>query len=324
MSFDAIPRWSMQEDLPAQIQRWVDSEALGLLVTEFGGRPDDGDDLSARLAWLDEFSDQWDFRRTGRERDVVEARSFTPDVERLVDSAAGALGLQDAAPPEAGHYDHVLILGGLVRACVARPAYAAGLLADGGFTFGQVIALGAYRKFSAKEQALAAEFLPAALADDPEANEYEAMDTGVRRAFAVDRPRNERGDASDVEGVAWRVRIYDAAAGTPVLVVAAPSSQPGVRRANTADTYEWLAAEGLLRAGDRVLLVTTDIYNRYQHADAIRVLGIPHDVDVVVAPMRPGDVDPRLEQPFTTRDYLQEIRSTIRALRTLNAFLSGR
>jgi hypothetical protein len=312
----------MQDDLPTQIQRWIDSEALRRLVAEFGGQPDVRLELDARFEWLDDFSNAWDFR-SGRERNLVEKATFSAGVEQLVEAAADALGLQDTAPPGAGHYDHVLILGGLLRACLARPAYAATLLGSDDITFGQIIALGGYRPLAGDELVMARELLPESLGDGHDADEYEAMDTGMRRAFGVATPRDEQGARSDVTGASWRVRSYDTAAGTPLLVVAAPSSAPGERRANTPDTYAWLAGEGLLRAGDSVLLITTDIYNRFQHADAIRVLGIPHGVDVAVAPMRPGDVDARLAQPFPPDRYLQEIRSTIRSLRALAASLSG-
>ncbi len=94
----------------------------------------------------------------------------------------------------------------------------------------------------------------------------------------------------------------------PVRVVAAPSSEPGVRRANTPDTYAWLAGEsGWVGRGDSVLLVTTDIYRPFQHADAIRMLTLPHGIDVDLVGVQPGGVrHERLAQTFEAHNYLQE------------------
>ncbi len=51
----------------------------------------------------------------------------------------------------------------------------------------------------------------------------------------------------------------------------APSSRPG-RRADTADCVQFVAQEPTLRAGDRVLVVTSAIYVSYQFAAAAPIL----------------------------------------------------
>jgi hypothetical protein len=108
----------------------------------------------------------------------------------------------------------------------------------------------------------------------------------------------------------------------PVRVVAAPSSEPGVRRANTPDTYAWYATElAQIRPGQRLLVVTTEIYVPFQHADALRMLALPHGVQVDVVGVNPGKAHPELRQTFEPHNYLQEIRSTIRALRALHGAL---
>ncbi len=113
---------------------------------------------------------------------------------------------------------------------------------------------------------------------------------------------------------------YTTGASLPVAVVAAPSSEPEVRRTNTGDSYEWFATEFAgLRPGQRLLLVTSDIYVPYQHADALRVLGLPHEVRVETMGIQPGEVDPRLSQVFSADAYLQEVRSTIMAFGRLLA-----
>ena len=148
------------------------------------------------------------------------------------------------------------------------------------------------------------------------------MNAGVRAAFDVDEPISDGGERSEVVGASWRVVEYEGPSGTPLRVVGAPSSEPGVRRANTPDTYAWFGRElAKLAGGERILVVTSDIYVRFQHADAMRMLALPFDVEIHAVGIQPGDVDPRLQQTFAPHNYLQEIRSTIRALRALHEAL---
>ena len=90
----------------------------------------------------------------------------------------------------------------------------------------------------------------------------------------------------------------------PVSVIAAPSSEPEVRRTNTPDSYQWFATEFAgLQAGQRLLLVTSDIYVPFQHADAVRVLGLPYEVTVETMGIQPGDLDPALSR--NAQSFLQ-------------------
>lgn len=307
------------ENLHAAIDRWARSSALAEVVAHFDGSffPHDLA-LGDLLAWLDEFSERWDYRKENERNLVAEPPSFASGTEKLVLASARALGLVGTTRVQGGHYDHVLILGGLMRANLARPLYAARLLEKGTISAGSVTALGGYRPLKGDEIELVDRIVNQGLLERAPADELDAMDAGVRNAFGVGEPLTERGEESETVGASWRVREYATSTGLPVRVVAAPSTAPG-RRANTADTYAWFASEiAQLEPGQRVLLVTSDIYVPYQHADALRMLALPYGVDVETAGMRPGDVDPRLSHEFKPHNYLQEIRSTIRALRALH------
>jgi hypothetical protein len=317
---------SERAQIADKIAEWVRSPALAVLVKEFGGSVGDGD-LAETLEALDRFSaDRWDFRG-GRERNLVVAPQFTTATERVIGAAARALGLEQGSaigPLPTGRADHVviayddvLILGGLVRACLARPLYAAREIAAGKIAAASVTALGGFREIAGDEVGLVER-----ITGDEVSDELHAMDAGVRNAFDVAEPVSDEGESAEQVGASWRVREYVTATGLPVRVVAAPSSEPGVRRANTPDTYAWLATRlARLQPGQRILVVTTDIYVPYQHADAVRMLALPYGVTVETAGMQPGRVDERLRQTFAPHNYLQEIRSTIRALRGLHAAL---
>lgn len=303
-------------DLSGALERWTDDRELEELVAVFDGPRFRDLPLAERLDRLADFGDAWNFRG-GKERNLVADTDFSDHVEALTASVSRRLGLRDTAPPPARRVDHLVILGGLLRACLARPLYAARLVTNGGLQVGSVIALGGHRVLAGDELPMAATFLPGAEVED----EFDAMDAGVRAAFGLGAPTFSDGRPSEVVGEAWSVREYDGD-GMSVAVVAAPSSAPGKRRANTPDTYAWLADSGRIAEGDSVLIVTTDIYKPYQYADALRMLALPYGLDVDAAGMSPGEVEERLAQPFATHSYLQELRSTFFAFRNLHDAIS--
>ncbi|MGY1829078.1 hypothetical protein ACI8AA_01470 [Geodermatophilus sp. SYSU D01180] len=312
-SFAPVPIVGSGPDLVGDIAAWSASPPLRGLVAAFGGGDEcfDGDP-AARLERLDEFSDRWDTRK-GAERNLAAQLELTDEVEELVLAAARALGLVDPRPPRRDSYDHVFILGGLVRACLVRPVHAAQLIRSGTVRTPEVTALGGHRPFGGNEHDLARR------AGVPDvAEEYEALDVGTRRAFDLQAPTAEEGEVSDLPGGTWSVRTYRTPTGLRIRVAAAPSSSPAERRANTPDTYEWFARRlARLEPGQRLLAITTAIYVPAQQAAALRMLALPFGVEVETVGVVPGDVVPELAQPFTATNYLQEIRSAIRNYRAL-------
>jgi hypothetical protein len=306
-----------RDGLEEAIDRWARSPALRQVVGAFGEVPPDDLDLPLLLEWLDKFSDRWDFRKG--ERDIGVSPEFVPATREVVEAGASALGLVASGAGPQGRYDYVLILGGLARACLSRPLYTARALEAGELEAGEVIAIGAFRDLSEGELALLASFGESSAGD-----EFEAMDLGIRAAFDLEEPAARRGEELESRNFSWRVHEYRTAAGMPLLVAAAPSTEPEVRRANTADTLAWLVDTQVeLMSGQRLLIVTTDIYVPFQQADALRMLALPHGVEVEVVGVVPGLVDRRLAHEFTPDKYLQEIRSTIRSLRRLHAVLEA-
>jgi hypothetical protein len=276
------------------------------------------DTLTDRLARLDSFTDQWDTRQ-GLERNLAPDLALSAEQEGLILEAATALGLREVGIPRHTSYDHVVMLGGLFRACIARPAYAAKLIRHGVVEAAEVTALGGHRPFAGDEFKLAEEGGFPGLTE-----EYEALDAGTRSAFALGEPTTAEGEVSDLVGGTWGMRTYRDTNGLPVSVAAAPSSDPEIRRANTADSYLWFAERlALLQPGQRLLSVTTAIYVPAQHAAALRMLTLPYGVDVDTVGIEPGQVVPSLAQTFSATKYLLEIRSAIRSLRQLLAAVNS-
>ena len=315
--------------LLTEIDNWVRSEPLRALLERFGeGRP--SGDLAARLAYLDALTaKEWDFRSAGdgsaKERNQVDADAIAGEDEELVFAATEALGLRAPRPPQYTSYDHVVVLGGLVRANIWRPAYAAHLLRHG-ISAGGVTAISAFRDLARNNSDPDRDELK--LLDVfglPERSfEWEVMEDGLRRAFGLPEFTIERDSGPSVSG-SDRFRVASAAvAGLRVTLVVAPALEPG-RRANTADGYRYWAEQiGHVQGGDRVLAVTTCIYVPYQHAVAIQLLGLPFGCSIDTVGIDFTVIDASASpQSFRGVNYLQETRSAIRAYRQLVTMLQA-
>lgn len=306
-----LPRREVGEHpkhLAAQVDTWLQSEPLHALVSEFGG--DAGDRHGADLAdFLDHFAaDTWDFRG-GRERNLAREADLSKDREALAVEAADSLGLVGTRRPSREHYDAVLILGGLVRACVVRPRYVADLLRNGLRT-DEVVALGGFREIAGDEVALSRRL---GISGD---NEFEAMTQGVEMAFDRQPHWTVDGDLNGAMNGRWMVRTAEDEAPT-LQVIAAPSSEPGTRRANTIDTYRFYAERSAV-AHKHLLIVTNPAYVPYQGCGATQVLGLQYDwsVETVGADAASSDLGDDT-QLFGPQQYLQEIRSAIHGMKSL-------
>jgi hypothetical protein len=321
MNYESVPLPSFQpaDDLDALmdwISCWIHSPALEDLLRVFGSEDLAAEsDLGIVLEKVSEFSaTHWDFRN-GRERNLVEAEIFDSATETQVIESADSLGLVRSTIPRHEKYDYVLILGGLVRACILRPRYTASLIANGLQT-DNITAIGAFRPLQGDETLLAQ---AAGLLGVT--NEIEAMDLGVRNAFELTGVIEEIGESfAEASNRSWRVRTYRDSSDRAVHTVAAPSSDPERRRANTGDTYIFWAENLVhLNARHRILLVTSEIYVPFQGVEAIRLLSLPYGCGVETIGLDTSNIlDSRVRQTFGAAQYLQEINSAIRAIRVLH------
>jgi len=311
-----LPRWTggtedVRDNLVA-VERWASSEAMKTLVSEFGGSVANRgtDDL---LGYLDAFSaEHWDFRR-GQERNLAVSVQFTPERDAVILECAAELGLSQV-PPLHEHYDTVVMTGGMVRAGIAKPRYVRMLL-DGGLRVDNVVFLGGFRPFGGDEHAVAA-----GLGVEGD-NEFDAMVAGLHRAFGpLGEPTVEEGLAPSQNG-SWRELSWQAS-GLRVSAIAAPSSEPEVRRANTVDTYRFWAGSRRQASEQSILVVTAPVYVPYQGAGAVEVLGLEYGlaVETVGISRRTGHLG-AFAQDYEARHHLQEIRSAIRGMRSLREAL---
>jgi hypothetical protein len=270
-------------------------------------------DLLARLA---ELSGDWDFRRRAERNFIGSAPAevngrIVP--EDLITDAAAALGLVRAAPlPDVG-FTHLVVLSGLVRACVNRTQYAADLL-RAGLRAGSTAVLGAHRKLGGQEPEQARQQGLGELFD-----EADAVLAATRLAFGLGDP--ERAEESGPRLARWDDKLQGASARyhwKDADVIIAPSREPSTRRANTADQlHAWANLAGI-DPSDQVLLLTTQIYVPFQQLVGLRLLGLEHGCGVYCCGVD-ADSSALPAAPFSGRSYLQEVRSALLAASELMA-----
>ncbi|MBX3093770.1 MAG: hypothetical protein KF680_04400 [Cryobacterium sp.] len=316
-----VPFWSVSEaagaaedDAAARaglvdaIDAWASAVAASGVPASFGWRctAAAGDALLDQLEGLG--SMYWDFR-SGRERNLARKPDLLVGQVQAIVDAAPALGLAGTAAPGQRHYDAVIMTGGMVRAGIVKPRFAREL-ADAGFSFGEVVFLGAFRPFAGDEVRLARDL------GVNGGDEWNAMVTGLERAFGPVADATLDEHVATNPNAAWRDLRWGAGE-QAVRVVAAPSSDPDARRADTADTFRFWAA----RAGASVrsvLVVTTPIYVPYQASVAVRTLGLEagFNVETIAVTDAANDLGEHT-QAFEPQHQLQELLSAVRGMRAL-------
>jgi hypothetical protein len=318
VSFDPVPLPAGEpgayspDVLDEALRGWVTSPPLRVLADASGWDWPGETDTLALLDRLAELSADWDFRGDkernfiGAEPAEVRGRKIPDD---LVLSAARALGLVDAVAVTGRKFSHLIVLSGLVSACVNRTHRASELL-RGGLAADAVVVLGAHRALGGKEPQQARDEGLGDLND-----EADAIVAATRKAFELgpplvseeSSPRPDPGQAAAFHSARARYQWPS------VEAVIAPSSEPRARRANTADQLRhWAELAGAGSEHD-VLILTTQIYVPYQHMETVRVLGLERGCGVYSCGVDAASSLLPRATPFAGRDYLQEIRSALRA-----------
>jgi hypothetical protein len=274
---------------------WAGAPPIIALLDEFGLERPGGGRLVDRLERLARASQRWDYRG-GKERWDAGDEQFTAGREELIREAATALGLLGRATPRAEEYDHVLVLGGGLGPMMERSRLAAETL-RGGVRASTVSAPTSRRQLTKQHATL------------PHCEtEEDAVDLSLRRAFGLTQPPKLL-EGTTPDGIPWFIRSY-ADAKPPVYVLSGPAVRPNGRRGTTMDGYlAWAEAVPEDPRGNRLLVVTTDLYVPFQHCAAVRTLGQTHGctIDTIGFDRTSSPYEP----PHRPTELLQEIRSAI-------------
>jgi hypothetical protein len=152
------------------------------------------------------------------------------------------------------------------------------------------------------------------------ATEFDLFVAAVESEFGVTDFREERFDDLDNANKSWAVLTYHAE-GYDIKILAAPSSEPEKRRANSTDTYSFFLKQFSVPCILQLLLCMSQIYVPYQHLESVRAMAIPHSINLDTVGF-PIEWDGTLQGMNEPSNYLQEIRSTIQSNdRFLTCFL---
>lgn len=270
------------------------------------------------LQWLLQFSERWDFRRLQREakaRDINEGARWlltddgmSDEQKNLVMKSAHLLGLIGVDQPSLNFYDYVLVLGGARLSCLLRPRFAKYLLEKKIINTKIVALLGAMRPVAESEREATDTYAPGAY------SEYDLLNAGGEKSFSIREAFFEKRYINmDMENKNWAIREYeDLFNYVKIISIAAPSSEPEKRRANSADTFSFFISKYNIPEGSSFLLVTSQIYVPYQQLEAVRKIAIPHKM-IVETVGYPSDWNSNLAGMGQPSNYLQEIRSAIQS-----------
>jgi hypothetical protein len=274
---------------------------------------------------------------TYRERSDAVSLPFDPEAGEIVGRAATDLGLVRSSRPRARRFDHVVVAGGGGVSPRLRASFAAELIERHQLDPGDVWLLGSPRPVTSTERRQTDPYAPGA------ADEFDLMIAGGEQAFARERfSQTALCGCSDltVPCPEWQERwrhldpvacgLTDAALqhrrqrtypgrGFDLHVLSAATGRPP-DRPNTADTYALLANVAGLDQSQRVLLVTTQVFVPFQGFDAIRMLHLPHGIEVEVV----GFGNEAGDRPATPAYQLQEVLSGLRSARRLAVDALGR
>ena len=316
-----IPAWEASSSVATNIAANLEVIDNALLLPEVNslitawGLVGPTDEPAEFLEWLSAVADEhWDFRR-GRERNQVGEIKFSEAQNQAIKDASTVLGLRTPTAPVRTHYDSIFVLGGLLRGCLTRWRTAKELV-DAGLDVTAIIGLGGTRVLTSDEVE------QGELLGVGGTTEFEAMTAALRCTFSLrGSSAHTAYDDPNLPNANWAITSFDSS--TPRLaIVAAPSSEPEKRRANTADTIEWWLQQSGSAQQQSNLLITHQIYVPYQAAVAVCTLGLPKNTTVeLVGVTKTAEDLGEITQRFEQHNYLQEIGSTIRGYRQLRKAL---
>ena len=307
-----------REKLKEEIKRWLLAPELVAIVEAFGGKYPDIKNTKQLASWLLKFSEKWDYRqkqkpatdvKTGETfRWIVKNDSITEVQREAVYKGINMLGLRNVLVPYYDSYDYVVVLGGARMACLYRPKYARQLVAGMKRVPRAVVMLSGMRPVVDTEREVTDMYAPAAL------TEFDLINAGAERAFDLEREYEEKKYCNPNVNKSWAIRTYiNSQYEFKIQSVSGPSSNPKIRRANSADTFAFFAERQQIKSKSRVLLVTSQIYVPYQQMETIRTWAIPNDIYVETVGF---PIEWNIQQKGMMKEvnYLQEIRSTIQAV----------
>lgn len=305
----ALSKEERVDQLFEEIREWIYSDALKKLISIFDDNDLEkkiGDDLKSDIEKIHDFAGIWDFRK-GKERWLIEDESFVKDNEKTIQEAAHSLGLKDIVTTDK-EADYILPLGGARSSNHVRPLMSKKVIDDNGWSGKKIMALSGTRPISDIERPYIEKYAPDAV------TEFDAINRGLELSYGLQAYSEKRHDDDNINTCS-AVRHYDKKyKDCDIYSLAAPSSEPDKRRANSIDTFNFLLDEFHISKYDKLLLITSCIYVPFQ---SLRFMDLAIENGFEVDCLGSDILDNfSLRKPG---NYLQEIKSTVDAIYGLSS-----
>lgn len=317
-----LPKAERIEYIYNDFEKWIRSEAINRLVCLYNSGVQPPIHLSFKdyVCWLKEFaSKHWDYRKMQKNATTKEGEAarwllqndtFAEEHKDEIYKAATTLGLIGVSTPLINNPDYILPLGG-ARMSNLRRAELARQTIDEYNLKTKVVALSTYRPIADTERTSIDSYANGAQF------EFDAIVAGMDSAFKMKGAYSIKNRIFDNSNENYGICTFNSEyKGTKLYALAAPSTLPDVRRANSADCFEFLFKEFNIQEGSHLINCTSQIYCTYQHIRALS-LAIKHTVvfDTIGFPFYLNEIKVSSESSLSKPvNYLQEIKGTIDAI----------
>ncbi len=292
---------------------FVNNPGIEKVVKEFDSQyllikdPNERIDYLAKIA-----AEHWDFRKDRERYEITE--TFTIDdpsskLGKIIYEGTMHMEMSKASSPTLNHYNIIGILGGAYRSPYNRLRY--GL--EQHITYDRLVFLGSEREVLPPEQEQTKDYASGAR------TEFD-LGIGAIRTLIGDQLADGEYEEALLQG---RVRHLKRKDNLPIQVLSAPALQGG-KRANTADTYDFLRhiekESGTLNPTTNILFATAGMYRYAQYFDAVREISLKTGTDVEII-----GFDATYDgKKFKASQFLQELKSAADAAVRLRNAIQGK
>lgn len=308
------PQWlvTAQSNATEYLMRFVNNPGIERIVKEFDPHYLLVKDPNERLDYLAKIgAEHWDFRK-GRERfEVTETDPMDEPgstLGKIVFEGASSAEMASPSTATLKHYSIMAILGGANMSPYYRLRY--GLEQD--TTYDLLAYLGSERELAPPEQEITKDYAPGAQTE---------FDLGKGAVTSLLGNQLSSGGEYDIFTSEWHIAHLQKQDGVPIVLLSAPPFL-GVKRASTADTYDFLRRleQESLTPTKNILFVTGALYRYAQYFDAVREISLRMGVDVETIGFGPAYNGTE----FKPSQFLQELNSAANAAVRLRDAINGR
>lgn len=288
------------------IKRWLYSEDFKYLVKLYGGNIDTNKPLKENIEYLYEFIKIWDFR--SKIKDINERWNIDNNVNskiknnisKIIKCLENLNMIEKTVPKYIPNY--ILILGGARVSNFKRPEYSKEVIDVLNIKQASIIGLSTLREINKVER-------DSNYTDDI-IYEYDAINKGIEKIFKVSKYDEKINNNININIKSCVRTYYDKYNDNTIYSLASPSSGEN-KRANSKDTFNFFLETFNVQEHSSLLLITSGIYVNYQFLKFLD-LAIENNYNIECVGYKM-----KLDNADNVNNYLQELKSTIDAIKSL-------